>query len=124
MTVIHGEFFSPNALNHNGVCSPVDWQSAAIAEGEVDLASLTHSRPRELVQKCESEYCKSRWTGGAPDDFEEALEAARVYMNLRWLGDPRLMSRLFTSTGEFVPSDKFKRMIQGLYSAGRQTGLV
>jgi len=102
----------------------VDWQSAAIAAGEVDLASLTHSRPRQMVQKCEREYCESRWPKGAPDDFEERLEAARVYMNLRWLGDPSLMSRLFSPHGEFIPSDKFKRMIEGLYSAGRRTGLV
>ena len=124
LTVIHGEYYSPNTLYQDGICSPVDWQSAAIAAGEVDLASLTHSRPRQLVQKCEREYCESRWPKGAPDDFEEILEAARVYMNLRWLGDPSLMSRLFSPHGEFIPSDKFKRMIKGLYSAGRRTGLV
>ena len=124
LTVIHGEYYSPNTLYQDGICSPVDWQSAAIAAGEVDLASLTHSRPRELVQKCEREYCESRWPKGAPDDFQEILEAARVYMNLRWLGDPSLMSRLFSQHGEFTPSDKFRRMIKGLYSAGRRTGLV
>ena len=123
-TVIHGEYYSPNVLYQDGICSPVDWQSAAVAPGEIDLASLTQSRPSQMVQKCEREYCKSRWPGGAPDDLEQILETARVYINLRWLGDPGLMSRLFNPRGEFIPSGKFKKMTEGLYSAGKRTGLI
>src|SRR5207249_5651990 len=123
-TVIHGEYFGLNIIYRNGICGTTDWQSAAIAPGEIDLASVTHSWPPEIVRKSERAYIRSRWPEGAPDDFEDILEAARVYMNLRWLGDPSLMSRLFSPHGEFIPSDKFKRMIKGLYSAGRRTGLV
>src|SRR5439155_702258 len=87
-TVIHGEYFGLNIIYQNGTSWPADWQSAAIAPGEIDLASLTHSWPRPLVRKCEREYRRSRWPDGAPDDFPEILEAARAYMNFRWLGDP------------------------------------
>jgi len=124
LTVIHGEYYSNKTLYHDGMCSPVDWQSAAVAAGEIDLASMTQSRRSLMVRKCEREYSRSRWPGGAPEDFERILEAARVYMNLRWLGDPGLMSRLMNPGGEFVPSEKFKKMIEGLYSAGKRTGLI
>src|SRR5436309_2483199 len=57
-----------------------------------------------------------------------ARRTNRLFSNLQtrfpWLRDPSLMSRLFSPHGEFIPSDKFKRMIKGLYSAGRRTGLV
>src|SRR3989454_8070043 len=85
-TVIHGEYFGLNIIYQNGTSWPADWQSAAIAPGEIDLASLTHSWPRPLVRKCEREYRRSRWPDGAPDDFPEILDAARAYMNFRWLG--------------------------------------
>src|SRR5438132_12962708 len=81
LTVIHGEYYSPNALYQDGICSPVDWQSAAIAAGEVDLASLTHSRPRQMMQKCEREYGESRWPKGAPAAYGEIHEVARFYLN-------------------------------------------
>src|SRR5206468_4732265 len=55
--------------------------------------SLTHSWPRPIVRKCEREYARSRWPDGVPDDFLENLEAARMYMNFRWLGDPGLMTQ-------------------------------
>ncbi len=124
LTVIHGEYYSNNTIYQDGICSPVDWQSAAVAAGEIDLASLTQSRPSQMVQKCEREYSKSRWPRGPPDDFKQILEVARVYMNLRWLGDPGLMSHLFGPRGEFIPSEKFRKMIKGIYSAGKRTGLI
>ncbi|MBO0888734.1 hypothetical protein J2P12_06505, partial [Candidatus Bathyarchaeota archaeon] len=119
MTVIHGEYYSNNTLYQNGICSPVDWQSAAVAAGEIDLAALTQSRPSQMVQQCEREYSRARWPDGPPEAFQQILETARVYMNLRWLGDPSLMSRLFSPRGEFTPSEKFKKMIKGIYSAGK-----
>ena len=70
-TIIHGEYFGSNIIYQHGVSRPVDWQSAAIAPGEIDLASLTHSWPRLIVQNCEREYARARWPGGVPDGFEE-----------------------------------------------------
>jgi aminoglycoside phosphotransferase (APT) family kinase protein len=37
-TVIHGEFYPKNLLFRGGVVYPVDWESAAVGPGEIDLA--------------------------------------------------------------------------------------
>ena len=123
-TVIHGEYFGSNIVYQNGTSRPIDWQSAAIAPGEVDLASLTHSWPRQIVRSCERQYMRSRWPGGVPDCFEETLEVARVYMNLRWLGDPGLMSPLFGRDGRLVVSKNLKRFLVSLHSVGERLGLI
>src|SRR5208282_3481686 len=40
-TIIHGEYQADNILVHNGRNVSTDWESAALAAGEIDLASLT-----------------------------------------------------------------------------------
>ncbi len=125
--VIHGEYFGSNIIYQKGVSRPVDWQSAAIAPGEIDLASLTHSWPRLIVEKCEREYTRARWPGGVPDGFEETLGVARVYMNLRWLGDPGLMSPLVLQRGKPFVSNSILLSMQAvlhLYSVGEKLGLL
>jgi Phosphotransferase enzyme family len=84
--VIHGEFYDENVVVRDGVIYPVDWQSAAIGAGELDLASLTECWDDEISRACELEYQQARWPQGAPYGFGERLEAARVYWSLRWLG--------------------------------------
>jgi len=88
--LVHGEFYPHNILVRDSTVYPVDWQSAAIARGELDLASLTEGwRDETLVRQCESEYEESRWPGGTPPEFHTVLALARVYWPLRWLGaDP------------------------------------
>ncbi len=90
LTLIHGEYYVRNILwTGTDVCT-VDWQSAAIARGEVDVASLTEGWDQEVDDRCESEYVRSRWGGEAPGGFHEVLALARVYWPLRWLSrDPR-----------------------------------
>src|SRR4051794_27285741 len=85
--LIHGEYYTSNILFRDGVVYPVDWESAALAAGEIDLASLTEGWPVEIVRQCEHEYQRSRWPDGSPDGFVTTLAAARVYLHLRWLGD-------------------------------------
>ncbi len=85
-TIIHGEYQADNILMHHGRYVPVDWQSAALADGEIDLASLTWGWDDDLVAFCEQQYCLARWPDGAPDDFALRLTAARVFLRLRWLG--------------------------------------
>jgi hypothetical protein len=88
LTAVHGEFYPQNILIGSDQVYSVDWQSAAIARGEIDLASLTEGwSNRELVRQCELTYKQARWPQGAPGDFESALSIARVYWPLRWLGD-------------------------------------
>jgi hypothetical protein len=107
-----------------GTSWPADWQSAAVAPGEIDLAALTHSWPRSVVARCERAYRASRWPGGTPRDFGEILEAARLYMNLRWLGDPGLMSPQSGPRGRPIVPKRSKKFIKELHALGMRLGLV
>ena len=87
-TVIHGEFYPKNILVRGGVVYPVDWESTAVAPGEIDLASLSDGPwGEELVRECEFAYRQARWPTAIPPAFAETLAAARIYVHLRWLGD-------------------------------------
>lgn len=93
-TVIHGEYYPHNVLSrHHREIHPVDWESAALAAGEIDVASLTEGWPRAYARRCESLYRRVRWPRGAPHDFRRALAAARVYLALRWLGESPVQTR-------------------------------
>jgi hypothetical protein len=85
-TVIHGEYCPKNILVDDGAVYPVDWESAALGCGEIDLATLTDHCEPEMALRCELAYRLARWPQGAPPDFARALELARLYVHLRWLG--------------------------------------
>jgi aminoglycoside phosphotransferase (APT) family kinase protein len=86
-TIVHGEYYPHNILVRDGTVYPIDWESAAIGAGVIDLASLTEQWPADVVQTCEREYQRARWPGGTPADFQQSLAAARMYHHFRWLGD-------------------------------------
>jgi hypothetical protein len=86
-TVIHGEYYPKNIMIKDCRVYPVDWESAALAPGEIDLASLIERWPSEVRDRCQSEYADARWASGAPDNFLDVLAAARFYLHFRWLGD-------------------------------------
>ena len=86
-TIIHGEYYSQNILYHRNAVYPVDWESAAIAVGEIDLATLTEGWPANDIEEMATEYWRARWPDGASYDFREILCAARLYLYFRWLGD-------------------------------------
>jgi len=65
-TIIHGEYYPKNILYREGTIYPVDWESAAITAGEIDLASLTEGWPAAIAQRCEREHQQARWPQGAP----------------------------------------------------------
>jgi hypothetical protein len=93
----------------------VDWESAAIADGLIDVATLTEGCPEEVVQACAKEYQRTRWPGGVPAGFKfkETLIAASLYMCFRWLGDE--------------PSATHRKALgyfRRLWSLGRQLGVV
>jgi hypothetical protein len=101
LTVVHGEFYPENVLLRDEAIRPVDWEWAGVAAGEVDLAALTEGWSAELTEASERAYAEARWPGSAPADYAWRLDAARVYMHLRWLGDrtdrmqaPELTARL------------------------------
>jgi hypothetical protein len=86
-SVIHGEFTPANVLERGGGTYPVDWESAALAPGEVDLAFFTLGWPRRLRRRVESVYVRRRWPAGPPATFEATLRAARIHACFRVLGD-------------------------------------
>jgi thiamine kinase-like enzyme len=87
-TIIHGEFYPKNILVSDDNIYPVDWCSAAIGPGEIDLASLLQNwRDEELIESCKDEYQQARWQGEAPENFDQTLSLARLYWYFRWLGD-------------------------------------
>jgi len=86
-TIIHDEFYPANILIKNEDVYPIDWESAAVAAGEVDLAALTEGWPDPIAKQCITEYQKYRWPEGAPAGFRETVSVARIHWQLRWLGD-------------------------------------
>ena len=86
LTVIHGEYYPRNIRCQNGVIRPIDWESTAIAAGEIDLACLVEAWSPATVDGCVREYCRARWPGGQPGGHDRRLDAARAYMQCRWLG--------------------------------------
>jgi Phosphotransferase enzyme family len=86
-TIIHGEFYPHNILLSDGHIYPIDWESAAIAAGEIDLAALTEAWNPAHIQECEVAYQQARWGGPPPVGFRRRLAAARLYLCFRWMGD-------------------------------------
>jgi hypothetical protein len=66
---------------------PVDWESAGVALGEIDLVTLTAGWPKRLTRSCQQEYCRARWGNENPSEFEARLAAARLYVAFRWTGE-------------------------------------
>jgi aminoglycoside phosphotransferase (APT) family kinase protein len=85
--VIHGEFYPLNILASDAHIHPIDWESAGIGPGEIDLASLVMGWPDPIAAKCRSSYAQSRWPEGVPPGFAARLQAATLYLCLRMLGD-------------------------------------
>jgi thiamine kinase-like enzyme len=86
-TLVHGEFYPHNILFDRGKIFPVDWESAALGAGEIDLAALTEDWLEDAEMECQRAYQSARWPEGAPAHFAECLTAARIYMQLRWMGE-------------------------------------
>lgn len=86
-TVIHGEYYPMNILFREGRVLPIDWESAAVGAGEIDLAALVEEWPEQIVDACSREYQHARWPEGTPATFDATFAAARLYLLFRWLGD-------------------------------------
>jgi hypothetical protein len=112
-TMIHGEFYSKNVLIQDGVVFPVDWEAAAVASGELDLASVIEKWPTEMAERCKRAYEQARWPGGPPADFETVLEMARLYWLFRWLGDTKRRTE-----------KRLAKRVRLLRSAARHWGLL
>jgi hypothetical protein len=75
---------------------------------------LTEEWPPETVHECEQEYQRARWPGRAPADFTRTLEAARVYLIFRWMGDQ----------GDWTANSGSGPYLEQLRSVGERWGLI
>ncbi len=89
-TLIHGEYGPKNILVDEEAVWPVDWESAACAPGEIDLAGVVHGWDELSVRAAAAAYREVRWPEGAPAEHPRTFAAARLYWLLRWLGDDEL----------------------------------
>ncbi len=119
-TIIHSEYYPDNILYQAAKIYPVDWETAAVAAGEIDLATLTENWPQEVVECCKQAYLQARYANPTPDrDFERRLAAARLYVQIHWLGhetDPLRPNWSLRTTGAW----RFDQ----LHEAGRQLGIL
>lgn len=86
-TVIHGEFYPHNVLVQDGRLMPVDWESAAVGAGEIDLAALTDGWGERISSACLEAYLRARGPDRDRSATERRLDAARAYLCFRWLGE-------------------------------------
>ena len=91
-TVIHGEYTIHNVMLVGEDVHPTDWESAAVAAGEIDVMCLVDRWPEETVEVCTKEYAIARWGDEVPPGYADRLAAAELYLHFRWLGEhPDLM---------------------------------
>lgn len=111
-TVIHGEYYPKNILLQQGRIYPVDWESAAIGCGEIDLAMLVDKWRPEMIQELGREYQRARWPEGVPSRFVRRLKIARIYVQFRWLGDQQ------------TPLAEWSEYLEGLRHQATEMGLI
>jgi Phosphotransferase enzyme family len=113
-TITHGDYFQHNILIRDRNIHPVDWEEAAIDLGEIDLACLTYRWPASVTECCELEYQRSRWPQGSPDDFETAVNAARLAL---YFDDIR-------NVANWTDCDERLRFSNEMRSLGERLGLI
>ncbi len=114
-TIVHGEFYPMNLLFKDGIIYPVDWESAAVAPGEIDLASLIEGWDYEDVEKYKDAYKKVRWPVGifSQEEFEKRLLLAQIYFYFWWW--PENSEKLNS-----IDSDPLKK----IYRLSKKAGVI
>lgn len=82
-TVIHGEYYPKNILATASDVYPIDWESAGVGAGEIDLASLTLGWPKQHIEECIDLYAQHRWPDGSETCFRSRVQIAAIYLCLR-----------------------------------------
>ena len=95
VTFIHGEFYSANVLVQETAeaprLCPIDWETAAVGPGLIDLAALTAGRSSEEEKAA---LALAYYDALAPGDgwpppqdaFLAALDCCRLHLAMQWLG--------------------------------------
>lgn len=114
LSVIHGECYPGNVLYCEGHIVPIDWESAAVANGVIDLASLTEGWDFDTVEECISKYCSI--IHGKPEviQFRERFDLAQTYWLLRWIG----------SSKKRTNHEKILWHFEKLYEIGKKLELI
>lgn len=84
--IVHGEYYPHNILCKGEQVVPVDWESAAVAAPEIDIASLIDGWSPARALEVRNAYCDAC---GVPRDdprIVRRLAAAQMYWAFRWLG--------------------------------------
>jgi len=115
-TIIHGEFYVKTVMFRDQTIYILDWESTAIAAGEIDLAAMTEGIhwPEKMVRDCEGHYQQARWPEGSPANFKRTLDAARIYLHFRWLGE----------RPDWATRDKTMWRYDQLYAAAKRLGMI
>jgi hypothetical protein len=80
-TVVHGELFPSNVLVADSDVFFIDWETAGIGPGELDLATLTIGGwPPRVRRMCERAYARARWGARVPAEHPATLAAATAYV--------------------------------------------
>jgi hypothetical protein len=115
-TLIHGEYYSVNILIRDDIIYPIDWESAAIGPGEIDLATLIDRKEEGLVRAIIEGYTTARWENGnfPSEEFWRKLVLAQMYINFRWIVE-------YSKPGIWI---KYPRRLNHLYELAYQAGFA
>ena len=88
-TIIHGEYYPANILIKDGAIYPIDWESAAVGPGEIDLATLIEGWDQKLAEEAKQAYIISKAASGTFSQavFEKRLLLSQLYLFMRWWPD-------------------------------------
>lgn len=94
--LIHGEFYASNVLvderaGHSPRVCPVDWETASVGPGLVDLAALVAGGWSEEERAAIARAYRDEWASCAPaplpaEDFRPGLDLSRLHLAVQWLG--------------------------------------
>ncbi len=94
-TFVHGEFYASNILierrNVNTRVCPIDWETAGIGTGLLDLAALTagdwSDDQKQALAKAYYDALRHKHVPWAEfDEFIEAVNNCRLLLAIKWIG--------------------------------------
>ncbi len=92
LTIIHGEYYPKNILVVEAGIYPIDWESAAVAPGEIDLVSILEGQSEIIASQQIENYAYCRWRGKnfSQKDFKSRILMSQIYYQLRWIGEAKI----------------------------------
>ena len=86
-TLIHGEYYPHNIIVQNHIIYIIDWESAAVGPGEIDLASLLDGWEEPEIGNAIEAYQIARWgeMKNVPENFDHILLLSQIYYQFCWI---------------------------------------